>query len=126
MGIFAPRWSPNGRYIVAITFDAKRLMLFDFKTHRWRSLFSGGGEIGYLAWSRNSSHVYFDNQLVDDSSYLRVRINDGKVERVVDLREIRLFSSTFGQWTGITPEENPLLVRDNSSQEIYSLDVQLR
>ena len=125
-GIFAPRWSPDGRHIVAITFDSKKLMLFDFKTNRWRSLFVREGSIGYISWSPDSAYVYFDNQFTEDSSFLRVRIQDAKIERVVDLKGTRLFSSTFGPWTGITPEEEPLLVRDQSSQEVYALELQVR
>ena len=29
-GLYSPRWSPDGRYIVAMTFDSRSLMLFDF------------------------------------------------------------------------------------------------
>jgi hypothetical protein len=30
----------------------------------------------------------------------------------------------FGAWTGLTPDDSPLVVRDVGSQEIYALDVQ--
>ena len=34
-GFYGPRWSPNGRYIVAQTSDGETLMLFDFQTQKW-------------------------------------------------------------------------------------------
>jgi Tol biopolymer transport system component len=37
-GLFSPRWSPDGRYIDASTSDAQKLMLFDFRTQKWREL----------------------------------------------------------------------------------------
>jgi len=30
-GIFGPRWSPDGRYIIALSYDGNKLMLYDFK-----------------------------------------------------------------------------------------------
>jgi hypothetical protein len=32
-GYFSPRWSPDGRYIVAMPFQSRSLMLFDFLCH---------------------------------------------------------------------------------------------
>ena len=37
-------------------------------------------------------------------------------------RAPRGFWGEFGQWTGLRPDDSPLLVRDTSSQEIYALD----
>jgi hypothetical protein len=30
----------------------------------------------------------------------------------------------FGQWTGLDPQDAPLLLRDTSIEEIYALDMQ--
>ncbi len=40
-GLIAPRWSPDGRYITAITSDSLGLMLFDSSTQRWTQLAKG-------------------------------------------------------------------------------------
>ena len=40
-GMFSPRWSPDGRYIVAMTSDSSELMLFDFKTQSGNRLGAG-------------------------------------------------------------------------------------
>jgi Tol biopolymer transport system component len=37
-GIFAPRWSPDGRYIIAGSHRSDKLMLYDVKNHKWRQL----------------------------------------------------------------------------------------
>ncbi len=38
-GIFAPRWSPNSRYILAITTAGNdKLMLYDVEIQKWRQL----------------------------------------------------------------------------------------
>ena len=126
-GFFGPRWSPDGRYIVAISYSGDVLMLFDVKAQRWRALpVHIDGFFGYLAWSPDSAYVYFDNQPNHDPGYFRLRISDGKLERVVSLKEIRAFRSQFGpgSWSGLGPGETPLFVRNISTQEIYALDWQ--
>ena len=125
--IFAPRWSPDGRYIIAITYDGNTLMLYDVKNQKWQKLDTKLDSFGYLAWSSNSAYVYFDTFLSRDSGYFRLRISDAKVEKLVDLKKIRLFPSQFGpgSWTGLGPGNVPLLPRDISAQEIYAFDLQL-
>jgi Tol biopolymer transport system component/DNA-binding winged helix-turn-helix (wHTH) protein len=36
--LFAPRWSPDGQHLAAVSMDNKRLMLFDFTTRKWTQL----------------------------------------------------------------------------------------
>ena len=124
--IFAPRWSPDGRYIVAISADFDKLMLYDVKTEKWRPL-DIKPPFGYLAWSRDSAYVYFDTFLSNDSGYFRLRVSDSKVEKIADLKNARLFRGQFGpgSWTGLGPGDVPLFPRDISTQEIYAFDLQL-
>jgi len=125
-GIFAPRWSPEGRFIIAVSFDNNKLMLYDVKAAKWRAL-NVGLNFGYLAWSHDSAYVYFDTFLSSDSGFFRVRISDGKIEKIADLRKIRQFPGQFGpgSWTGLAPGEIPLLPRNISTEEIYAFDLQL-
>jgi eukaryotic-like serine/threonine-protein kinase len=125
-GLFGPRWSPDGRYIVALTSDNSRLLLFDFKSQQWRPLLSNVGAFGYLTWSPDSAYLYFDTAATQDAGYFRLRIKDSKLEKIVSLKEFRSFPNQYGggsSWTGLGPGETLLLVRDLSTQEIYALDV---
>ena len=124
--IFAPRWSPDGRFIVALSADNNRLMLYDVKTEKWQRL-DTDLRFGYLAWSRDSAYVYFDTFLSKDSGYFRLRISDSKVDKIIDFRNARLFRGQFGpgSWTGLGPGDVPLFPRDISTQEIYAFDLQL-
>jgi Tol biopolymer transport system component len=127
-GIFGPRWSPDGRYIVALittTFD--KLMLYDVKTQRWSPLNATAKSFGYIAWSHDSSSIYFDTILSGDAVYFKLRISDSKLEKLIDLKKIRQFHGQFGpgSWTGLGPGDVPLLPRDISTQEIYAFDLQL-
>src|SRR6202007_857788 len=42
--LFSPRWSPDGRYIAAVTDDSLKLMLFDRSRQQWqgRGRLAGG------------------------------------------------------------------------------------
>ena len=127
-GFFGPRWSPDGRYIVALSQDGNKLMLCNLKDHQWRQLDMKLNSFGYLAWSHDSAYVYFDTILRSDSGYYRLRIRDAKVEKLADLSKIKGFPIQFGgngTWTGLGPGDVPLLSRDISTQEIYAFDLQL-
>jgi hypothetical protein len=52
-----------------------------------------------------------------------VRVSDGKLEKLATLRNIRV-TGTY-QWTGLTPDDSPLLLRDVGTEEIYALSVDL-
>jgi len=123
---FAPRWSPDGHYIITISADGTTLWLLDLRTQQRRDV-GRSAFIGYLAWSADSRFVYFDTMLDKDPAYHRLRISDGKLETIADLKQIRTFPSQFGpgSWTGLGPGDVPLFVRDTSSQEIYALGLQL-
>ncbi len=127
-GIFGPRWSPDGRYIVAISYDNHKLMLYDVRNKTWRQLAADPNWVlGYLAWSRDSLYVYFDTTYGTDNGYFRLRVSDSKLERICDFKRIRLFPNLFGgqPWTGLGPNDTPIFPRDISTQEIYALDLQL-
>jgi eukaryotic-like serine/threonine-protein kinase len=126
-GIFAPRWSPDGRSIAAITSTGNdKLMLYDTKTQKWRRVDTKQSSFGYLTWSRDSNYVYFDTILQRDAGLFRLRISDGKIEKLADLTKIRTYRDQFGpgSWTGLALGEIPILPRDISTQEIYSFDLQ--
>jgi hypothetical protein len=90
--------------------------------------FAGGGDtfgcwlVGYPNWSRDGRYVYFDGIRENEEGYYRIRISDGKLERILSLKGFQAAPGAFGNWSGIAPDDSPLLVRDASIQEIYALD----
>ncbi|WP_433972637.1 hypothetical protein [Tunturiibacter lichenicola] len=117
-GLFAPRWSPDGRYVVAMPFDSRCLMLFDFASQTWAEIEKI--RPAFPNWSRGGDYVYF-LQLPDLQWVMRVRIRDRKVERVADLKNFRQ-TGFYSIWLGIAPDDSPILPRDTGTQEVYSLD----
>ena len=121
-GLFLPRCSPDGRYIVAATRDQQKLKLYEISTHKWTELVVQ--DIGYPQWSADSSYVYFDSGLGADLAIYRVRIADRKVEPVADIRNFNRVVQAWVSWMGLTPQGSPLLMRETGSQEVYALDLE--
>ena len=117
-GLFSPRWSPDGRYIVAMPRKRRILTLFDFDTKSWKEMTTLTA--AYPNWSRTGDYIYFLHQ-GDQPSVTRVRIRDRKPERVADLKDFPQ-AGYVGYWLGMAPDDSPLLLRDLGTQEIYALD----
>lgn len=125
-GVFSPRWSPDGRYLLATTSDFQKLMIYDFTTEKWQVL--ADVEADYPSaradWSRDGKCVYFNNAQAKTLSVYRICLDKRKPERIVDLSQAgTLAYGRFGWWTGLGPDDSILAARDIGSQEIYALDV---
>jgi len=130
-GLYRPRLSPDGRYVVASTVDLRKLMLFDFWAQKWSELVNGS-LMAWSEWSADGKHVFYiadpPGSFDIDSLilYSRVDINSRKVERVANLEQTRgLHAGRFGTYYGVTPDGSPLFLRNTGFQEIYALDVDL-
>jgi eukaryotic-like serine/threonine-protein kinase len=117
-GLFSPRWSPDGRFLVALREDSSGMMLFDFKTQKWTMLLKG--LVGYPSWSRDGRFVYF-LRIFTDRAVERVTVPGGKIEQLADLSKFQL-TGVYNFWFGLTPDDVPLLLKDAGSQEIVSME----
>ena len=122
-GLFSPRLSPDGRFISAFNNGQTELMLFDTNTTHWSSL-ATGEQFGDNLWSHDGKYVYIRESSKGSPRLIRVRIEDGLVEDVLSLKDIPQLVDFFTAWIGLTPEDDPVLIRDRSVQEIYALDLQ--
>jgi Tol biopolymer transport system component/DNA-binding winged helix-turn-helix (wHTH) protein len=120
-GMWTPRWSPDGRFLTAVTEDNRNLRLYDMQTQQWTNLANVG--VNDVIWSRDSRYVYFDTLFGDDPSLYRISMDSRKLERWADLRGLPR-GGFYGPWLGITPDGSPLLLRDTSIEEIYRLDLE--
>jgi len=117
-GLFSPRWSPNGRYILAFSADSMKLLLFDFQMQKWTEL--ARGSMGWLTWSKDGQSVYVLHY-EGKGAVLRIRISDHKAEKIFDLNNFTT-GGRYGGWLGLAPDDSPLLLRDAGTQDVYALD----
>lgn len=126
-GLFSPRWSPDGRYLAAVSDDNERVFLYTFETGGWKQLplqESRSGGVGWPAWSHDSRHLYVDNE----SGVYKFRIPDGGAELVASVVGVELLcpASVVGDWFGLTPDDRILVLRDRGIDELYALDLEYR
>jgi Tol biopolymer transport system component/DNA-binding winged helix-turn-helix (wHTH) protein len=116
-GLFSPRWSPDGRYLVAMPLDQRKLMLFDIASKRWTELASGS--FNNPVWSKDGKYIYY--QSYDQGSPIwRMQVPGGRVEEIADFRDLQP-GATVGYW-GITSEDGPIVSFHFLTADIYSVD----
>ncbi|MET0553478.1 MAG: protein kinase [Vicinamibacteria bacterium] len=103
-GLFSPRPSPDGRYLAALDLQTYDLAIRDQRTGTWTRRHSG--RAAYPSWSR-------------DGSWLLVRWNDGfgrvdpatgRETTVAPLGGLVLANGVAGGWSGIGPDDAPLVL----------------
>jgi len=119
-GLFSPRWSPDGRRVSAFSADSKTLLLFDFDANQWKEL--ARGSLGWLNWSRDSQYVYVLD-FRQQNAVIRVRVSDGEREQVADVKDFPA-TGRYGSALALTPDDQPILLRDTGTQDVYSVDWQ--
>jgi Tol biopolymer transport system component/DNA-binding winged helix-turn-helix (wHTH) protein len=117
-GMFCPRWSPDGRYIAAMTLDQHRLMVFDRKTDRWSPI--AEGIIHNPVWSRDGKYLYFQAFQEDEVPIFRVSVADRRLERICDRNVVNSADSI--QFWGLAPDGGPIGSFVFWSADMYSLN----
>ena len=118
--LHTPIWSPDGRYIAAMAPDELTLMLFDVNARQWKQLAKINN--GWPNWSRDAKYIYLDTLLRGEWVLCRVRVRDGKLEQIASLKAVSRPFGNMPYWTGLAPDDSPLVTRASGTEEIYALD----
>jgi Tol biopolymer transport system component len=120
-GLFSPRWSPDGRYLLAETLQYNKFVLYDFRTQEWSDWVTDPDGVAYPSWTSDSRYIYYDQMNADHPSCRRVMVGVNHPEDLFSLRrQPRYVAET---WAGMAPDNSRLFTRDLSTHEIYALDV---
>lgn len=115
--------SPDGLHIAALNETARLIVLYDLQSHQRTELAQGTAVVDPV-WSHDSRVVFFqDIRAGLDQPIYRVRIDDRKVERVINLAQPPAADVTSYRLTGITPDDQVLASLNRSNSDLYALDV---
>jgi Tol biopolymer transport system component/DNA-binding winged helix-turn-helix (wHTH) protein len=120
-GLFSPRWSPDGRYILALSLDQRQVRLFNVASQTWTTLpvSSGADPI----WAADSRSVFVHASLDPDQPIDRIWIPDGRVQQIVRLADSRENDAVDYVFGGLTPDDRPLIRARIFTGNFYSLDL---
>ncbi len=119
-GKFAPRWSPDGHFIIAESLDTTTVYIFNVKTQHWSALNTGLN--AGAQWSSDSRSIYF-LRWATDPAILRIPATGGEAQLVVSLKDFH-FTGTLSLWFGLDPTDAPLMLRDASTTDVYALTLE--
>jgi serine/threonine protein kinase/DNA-binding winged helix-turn-helix (wHTH) protein len=126
VGKFSPRWSPDGRDLVALSFELRphQMFLYDFHTNLWTDWITEN-DIGYQTWSADGRSVQymqgFNN--IGSSVIRRLKIGDSHSTVLYSVKGLHLLGGKEGLWSADAPDGSRMFVRDASGRDIYALDV---
>jgi len=132
-GLFSPRWSSNGS-IIAITVPflpsaqtgsqppPVNVMRYDPGDEKWKEI-CATAFMAYPSFSRNGKDIYFSDS---QGGFFRFDVVSRKIEKVAGINPpVAMKQDAFWYWTGLTPDDSPMFLRDTSTREIYALDLDL-
>jgi len=123
-GLYSPRWSPDGRFIAAITLDQKKLMLYDTKTAVWKTLAITSA--ANPVWSNDSKALYLHAYRAENRPVLRVSVPDGQIEEIANLNNFHASNVTHDDFAGITTDNVLLMHTEVSSGNLFTMDLGLK
>jgi Tol biopolymer transport system component/DNA-binding winged helix-turn-helix (wHTH) protein len=120
-GLTQGRWSPDGRFLAAVSEDMSVVKVLDLKTHRWSEVARGTG-ISFPVWSADSI-LYFQDLLAPDEPVYRFRPGDAKPQQAYSFEDL-LHAGTVrcGFW-GFAPDGSLLVQVNRGGSDIYALTV---
>jgi len=120
-GLFSPRWSPNGRFIAALTLDQRRVRLFDVATKAWTTLpvTSGADPV----WAADSRSLVVHASMDARQPIVRIDIPDMRIEQIAQLATRDGADPVDFVFVGLAPDGAPLVRLRTYTGNIFSMDL---
>lgn len=123
-GMFSPRWSPDGRWIAALSLNQKSLMLFDVAEQRWKELAKTSA--ADPSWSTDSKSVYVHAFLEDKQPILRIGVPNGDIHVLADLSGFHDRATVNYFFGGLTPKNDLFVQPRIGTGDLFTLDLKVR
>ncbi len=120
-GLFSPRWSPDGRFIVALSLDQRTVKLLEVATGRWRTLqVSSGAD---PVWAPDSRSLFVHASLSPQQLIDRIAVPDGHVEEIAHLARSEGLNAVSFVLSGLDADGAPLIRTQMYTSDLYSVDL---
>ena len=118
IGLFSPRWSPDGRYVAAMALDFQGMSRLEMATGKWHQMVTQSTNSPF--WSVESTWVYFND--LANTGLWRVRVSDDRLEAVLPTPVPSGYSSGCTA-LGFAPDGSALLSCQDLRTDIFALDL---
>jgi hypothetical protein len=118
-GLAFPRWSPDGRFLAAVSEDTSVMKLLDLRTHRWSEV-ARGKLISFPVWSADSV-LYFQDILAPGEPVYRFRPGASDTQRVYSFEDILHSGAQRCGFQGFAPDGSLLVQVNRGGGDIYAL-----
>jgi Tol biopolymer transport system component/DNA-binding winged helix-turn-helix (wHTH) protein len=113
-GLYAPRWSPDGKVIAAQQRLAPgHLMLYTVADRRWDEV--AGGSTDWPAWEPDSKSILFQS----GRALMRYGIDSRRLSQVTEIEPAAAGNGSHG--VGVMPDGAPIRTLNRDSRQIYEL-----
>jgi len=115
-----PRWSPDGRFLAAVSDDTSVIKLLDLNTHRWSEV-AHGTVISFPVWSADSV-LYFQDLLAPGEPVYRFQPGaPGPPQRAYSFEDILHSGAQRCGFQGFAPDGSLLVQVNRGGGDIYAL-----
>jgi len=124
-GFRTARWSPDGKFILAMQNETHQVMLFDVHTRRWKVLADGiTGDAPN--WSSDSRYIFVETLLDNKPIIKRIRVSDGKSSVFVDLAILQNSFSGLDPTISLAPDQSLIFFQSSTPVDVYALEWTVR
>jgi Tol biopolymer transport system component len=120
-GLFSPRWSPDGKYIAALTLDQRQVRLYDLASKTWKTLPGDSG--ADPAWSSDSRYLYVHRSLDPSQPIDRIAIPGGQMQELIKLAGSSEGDAVDYVFVGLTQDDMPLIRARTYTGNMYSMQL---
>jgi Tol biopolymer transport system component len=122
-GLISPRWSPDARFMAAVSEDGSAMKLLDRKTHRWTEI-AHGTLISFPVWSPDSV-LFFQDILAPGEPVYRFQPGGSAPRRAYSFEDILQSGAQRCAFWGFAPDGSLLVEVNRGGGDLYALTLSL-
>lgn len=117
-------WSPNGKFLAAVSTANDSISLYEFSTKRWKTL-ARGKVFGPVSWSPDSQFLFFQDVLEQREPVHRLRLSDLSLSTTFECTALLEGGVQRCGFEGLAPDGTLVFRLSRGDHDIYAIDVDL-